>query len=313
MGYDYRYDYEIISAAGDGDLDALRNYLDKGGDPNAEYYIMYGDYVFTALGEAFANKHYGAMDMLLDYGASPDMDYDYYTNVIHAVAFGGDEQALDVLFNHGVKLEQKGQVYTKDAEGRFKLNPLMTAREIAAMQGHDSFAALCDRYAEMPALTEEAAVDKATLLAPNDRGDCMLDHPSVWRQFERVTEELQARDEVLTTAELLPHMERAVACNAFGALLKQLNAAGESLRADALLEADGSPNALLEKLMDKRQVQAVFQADNWRSGSLQELTRLYRALPETAQTQVSNYRSLRTQLGPEIQGAGRSMREGFSR
>lgn len=310
MPYSYYDDYAIVSAAGSGALRELKKLLDRGGDPNAECFIMYGDYVFTALGEAYAGKHYDAMDMLLSYGANPDMDYDYYANVIHAIAHDGDMQALDVLFNYSPDLEKKGRVYFRDAQGRSVLSEPLIARDVAEKRGHTEFVALIDRYTVMPSLHEDAAVDKATLLTKNAHGDCMLDHPSTWRQFERVGAELQAQGEHLTAAEMQPHLHRAVSCHALDKALAALHANGEALRADALLGADGRPNALLEHIITKGQVQELFQVANWQGGDLQELTRLYRALPESAQDLITNYRSLRAQVSPKTQGVGRSVRGG---
>lgn len=309
---DHLYDYQVISAAKEGELDELRSLLKSGGDPNAEYYITHGENLFTALGEAFASQQYAAMDMLLSHGANPDAPYDFTAHIIHAIAWGGDEKALDILWNYEPDLSKQGKLYFSEG-GKRSLHEPMTAREVAEKRGHEGFVAQLERYAAIPAVGDARAVTKEDLLRPNANGDCMLDHPSCWRQVDEVFDSLWYQKAHLTKAELLPHMERAVACGKLQEVLHHLNDHGEALRTDDLLTVDGKRTPLLETVLEKGQADALFKLDNWRDCHVDDVTRLYKALPAKAQESIPNYFSLRTRLSLNemAQGAGRSMRGGM--
>lgn len=141
-----------------------------------------------------------------------------------------------------------------------------------------------------------------------DNGICALDAGATWLRSEQMFEELVQRGEHLTRDTLLKsgkndmsYLERAAHNGVAETAFAHIHEQGEKLGVDDLLDADGAPNSLLQKLMDSKQVMALFQNEAWCGHKSQDLVEFYHKLPEDAQEQVTNFSRLKAQLRQEQQ------------
>lgn len=308
-------DFEVIEAAYHNQLRKLNDLLENGGDPNAEMWFGYEYYTYSAMSEACSKGNHKAMDMLLAHGANPNSEFDYDATVAHAFALSGNAEGMAILLNYEPDINAKGSVWLKEENRSFYKH--MTVRETAEYKGHTHIVEMLDRYAQMPKLEDAATIDKATLLARNENGDCLLDHPSSWRNFAAIAESLHSKNEFLSKDELLQPaadgrtwLEKAVACNAMLPVLEHLAAQGEGLSSNDLVTATDTPTPLLEAICDKFALEQLFTLENWRVSGKSEMERVYHSLSDEQKADVPGYHVLRVQLASIGRGAGRSMQQG---
>lgn len=101
-------------------------------------------------------------------------------------------------------------------------------------------------------------------------------------------------------------MQRALENGAGAAVIQHLQAHGEGLQPQDLVQ-DRKPTALLEAAIKHKAVGALFTEKAWEGQSAEEMSAVYRAMPEQGQQQVANYHSLRVQLNEtaQVQQAGK--------
>lgn len=175
-------------------------------------------------------------------------------------------------------------------------------------------AALLRRYEDMPTLDRESVdFDKAALFAPQAQGLCPLDHPLTWEEWDDVLSTLAQKGEKVTLADLRQKdvsgrswLQRAAECGAIEAVLRGLNAQGESLGSDELME-HGRPNALYHALRDNQQLSPVFSLNNNGVHLTQDdLSALIKPLSrEEREKTVPHFAQLRLQLAKNSNPLGR--------
>lgn len=93
----------------------------------------------------------------------------------------------------------------------------------------------------------------------------------------------------------------------FPEIITQLNANGLYVRADALLNEDGSHSPLLERAFETGNVKALFSKPNWRGASPGELNRIIRTLSPEQKEQMGNLHSLMGALHKSAPSSGFSI------
>lgn len=284
---------DIVLLAGGNDMVALRQALDAKADPNQVKHF----YVVTVSAVVFAlfNKKLVAFDMLLAAGADPNQDF-LTEPLVLKLSREGNVDGLRILLD-----------YEPDLHALIKTIPPKSILDAAKAVGNSEIVALLDQYEAAPKLEEGANITKRMLLYPNKAGLCRLDHPATWKQLPTILEALEARGEHFSKQDLLKlskdgrsFLQRGIECNQMPLLMEHLHAHGESLRSEELLTPARTPTALLEIIMRKQQVGLLFQEANWLGGSMGDVRKIHRALPQEHQDQVYNLHQLTANIGRHV-------------
>ena len=156
-----------------------------------------------------------------------------------------------------------------------------------------------------PTLTPGMLTDK------NAEGYCPLDHPDTWEAFPEIAAALEAKGTPITPELLkttsnfnMDYFEIGVLCEQFPTILHAINAGGDFIRTDDLLEEDGTANGFLKNLISSNQVRHLFTLENWEDAKPTEARSMFKALPEKAQAQVDNFYRLMSELGRQNRASG---------
>jgi tetratricopeptide (TPR) repeat protein len=121
---------EITLAAQRGDVEAVRELLDRGADPDARYPYNFSDpvlYVAAQQGSAEIVR------MLLDHGAYPDNTGGDYQTALHRACYYGNTEAAAVLLDDGADIEARTNegitpLYLTCEKGRIETAKLLLDR-----------------------------------------------------------------------------------------------------------------------------------------------------------------------------------------
>ena len=175
--------------------------------------------------------------------------------------------------------------------------PAIAAKSAGFLQ----LAELIHSYAA-PAISPNAVASKAELFAPDGRGNAFMDHPDSWQNFDRLVVRLHALGEHITKDDLMaensrgvPWIEKAAMHGELDRVMQYLGEIEQPLTLADLVQ-DGAATPLLESVAWHGQAGALFREDDWEDRNPHELTTLYRALPEEAKLDVTNYHALSASL-----------------
>lgn len=278
----------------------MKMLLERGADPlkpNA-----FGKQVIHYLAERDAAP--STLLMMLSYGV--DMDAvagsDSGTPLLYASA-RNQERVADFL------LEAGANSHAQDGDG-------VSAVDGFLGHGNEAMAAKIQRNAVPPKIDIDDDLTREKLLQKNAEGVCPLDAGMLWVKAPRFLEQLEGNGFYLTREDMLAQGKngkqfavRAFEFNGGPALCQHLTENGLSFRAEDLVTPYGEPKALLQAAIDHHQVDALFSVDAWLPHGLDEMQRVYRALPEESRQEVKNYQVLRQRLSslqqPLAAGRGR--------
>lgn len=276
---------------------------------------------------AAANNRLACAARLISHGANPNQRFLNQTAHYHPTLqrYEGITVALgkSSLFSPGTYnfLEMIAMLLDAGADPLLKDQMGDTAETYAeryeANNGPRLAHQVYDRYKRMPMLTRAKLVNltKEEIFRPNIHHRCLADHPSFWHAFPEVARALQRQGETLTKEELLrtnsdgkTWLQRAVECFATAPVLSYLNAQGSGITAQDLLQPDGSPSPLLETAVSRRQLRHMFSEDVWAGKSVQDVQKIWMALPSDAREDVGGLRALLVKLSREqaSRGQGRT-------
>lgn len=173
-------------------------------------------------------------------------------------------------------------------------------------------------YLQSPPEIDITSLTLESLTAQDDNGFTPLDHPLTWRRIGEIATALEANDTPLTQNFLNGRNSRGeswLECGLASApekLIPVLNNRGIQLRAEDLIFQNAKGETVtklpLDAVLASGKVETLFTLDNLRGASQQELSRLYDAVPEAAQTRIGNFTALRQQIraaASSSQGIGR--------
>lgn len=145
---------------------------------------------------------------------------------------------------------------------------------------------------ELQAFTEHmhalpaSAKDADGLFTPDANGFAPLDNPAIWRNPDKVLEAVERSGQELTPDFLdrpTPHgvtfLESALGAARISALLPALNAKGVQLRHTELLQEDGTPTPLFQRIIDRGDGGRLFTLDNWKGAHPSDMRHAADALP----------------------------------
>lgn len=319
---------ELARAIEDIDMDRVRELLDAGDvdldaplDGNGRTYLLMA-------------AEYGSdemLEMVLDAGANPNQPNHYGITPMHLCAQLGISTKLMLLLQAGASLnpqDKGGETPLHKAANCSRadyVSRLLDAGVDSTLQDVDgrtadalmdsapsSQQAIRDNQSPPLADTREAFT-KEDLMTKNDAGLSALDAGATWRRAPVVLEALASEGTHFTRDEMLQAgkggktpMQRALENGAGAAVIQHLQAHGEGLQPQDLVQ-DRKPTALLEAAIKHKAVGALFTEKAWEGQSAEEMSAVYRAMPEQGQQQVANYHSLRVQLNEtaQVQQAGK--------
>lgn len=320
---------ELIRAIENQDDGRVETLLAQGGlDLDASIDGNGGTYLLKAVQDG-TNE---AVGLLLHAGACPNKADTYGASPMHSAARSGVSTKMEALLSAGADLNPqdvsgetplfKAAIYKRDDYVKQLLD---YGANSEALDGEGKTAAdilpesateLRDRIrnnVSPPTCDMRGDLDKASLLARNDKNLCALDAGATWKRPQHMLGQLAAQGQHFTRDEMLtagkdgkPYLQRAIENGAGRKILAHLNAHGEQLQPQDLL-VDGAPSTLLNAAIKHHAVGALFSRDAWHGRSPDQMTAVYRAMPEEGQAQVKNYFSLRTQLNETqvLRDAGR--------
>jgi hypothetical protein len=140
------------------------------------------------------------------------------------------------------------------------------------------------------------------LLATNDRGQCAAENPYTWQNAEALFAEMEQKGETIDEAWLARKTasgESLLLCaltSAAHSVVPALNKRGIQIQGDALLEADGKPNTLLQNMVEQRSCAALFTEQNWQGKRAEAMREVFHALPQNSQHTIRNLFQLSTRL-----------------
>lgn len=167
-----------------------------------------------------------------------------------------------------------------------------------------------DAYlAQMPGLPPAGKDFEEALFRPNKAGFAPLDNPHIWQQPEEVFARLEASEAKLTTefrerktAKGINFVESAAAAMPLEKLLKPLNQKAIQLGQETFLH-EGKPSALLQALIEREDVQPLFNKHNWYGKGMREARTIYDVIPAELQEDIS-INTLAEKIRPK-HGSGR--------
>lgn len=143
--------------------------------------------------------------------------------------------------------------------------------------------------------------------APNKYGKSLLDHPAFWEHLATVNAILKSRgEEPFTKADIFSHVvhghtlfEHAIrtrrhtpSVTVLRGLVEALSHQGERVTLSDVVGDYHCGEAVLDTIVKREAVPALFSIENWRGANTAELSEFYHALPPKAQEQVTNYQTL---------------------
>lgn len=240
-----------------------------------------------------------AMELLLAAGAPVDAETKNGNQALHFAAWVS-RNTVKLLLEAGAPTD------VKDRDGR-------TALGISRISNNSAMESIIRNHLESPTLDNDpnTPLTKATLLAQDDKGRTLLDHPSTWQRWSEVEarlghagEYLELGDLLKTNAEGKSWLARAAECRAFAPVLQSLNAGGESVGRVELVDEHGTATPLMRTLVAKGVIGSVFSTRNWQD-SLNDLQLCYQALPDNGRAQIGNWHGLQTWVSRNVNIAGR--------
>jgi len=270
---------------------------------------------------------YGTDEMvkaLLDAGANPSQGNFYKATPLHLSAQMGVSNKIRLLVKAGADVNAqdvsgetplyKATRYKRSDDVK-RLMDIGADSELKDNEGRAPADALEDNHAQLrdalranqvpPLCNPREGLDAEALLQKNDDGLNALDAGATWIRAEEVLTQLSLSDSHLGRDVLMQPgkenktpMQRAVENGAGEAVLHHLYAHGETLELDDLV-ADRKPTALLNTIIEKKAVGALFEKQAWQGRPVEQMNALYRAMPEAGKEQVKNYFSLHTELTRE--------------
>lgn len=272
---------------------------------------------------------YGTDEMvkaLLDAGANPSQGNFYKATPLHLSAQMGVSGKIRLLVKAGADVDAqdvsgetplyKAARYKRSddvkrlmdigADSTLKDNEGRTAAD-ALEDVHASLREAIRHNAVPPLCNPREALNADMLTRKDDNGLSALDAGATWIRAEEVLAQLEASNSHLTRDVLMQEgkgnktpMQRAVENGAGKAVLQHLYAHGESLEPEDLV-VERKPTPLLNAVINKGAVSALFAKQAWQGRSAEQMNTLYRAMPEKGKEQVKNYFSLHTELTREEQ------------
>lgn len=328
-----RLDARLLRAAEDRSAETVLDLIRQGADVNGRA----RDTGFIPLHAAAAKGNLPVIRLLLECGADPCAADNHGNTPLMYAAHQGRADSISCLLaavpdypldtanregknaltlavippyheNAAIRLLDAGS--DPHAEAWNRSGEVLTPYDTATIHQNGDALHLMNQY-DMNQLPPLADATRANTLGPHS---ILLKHPHGWRHFGFIAEKLAEQGAPITKADLLaPYhgdrtlLARAAECNRLATAVRHLNAHGESLTPEDLLTPGGKPDTLLETCIERQCLHALMTHDNWKTQSPDDLKRVWHALPQDAQAQVRNYRSLYAELcrnQPQI-GRGR--------
>lgn len=133
----------------------------------------------------------------------------------------------------------------------------------------------------------------------NQEGYAPLDSPHTWSQFGAIGNILLEEGMPLTKEDLLSINARgkrwidiAVSARAFGEVANHLRRQGEYFELDELIDREGHRTEFLDHLCANGAAKYIFHSDLLPCCDIQDVKKLYHALPDTVKPEISNYQTL---------------------
>lgn len=268
---------------------------------------------------------------LLEAGADPNKASPFGTTPLHVAAQQGLSKKVYPLLRHGANMNAQdmgGETPLHKAVGYSRRDIALELMQMGAdttvgdnenkppyemkRQAPDNeliTRMIANKVPEV--LSAQSDVSRAMLLERKDNGTCPLDAGVNWLRAGDWLKKLEAKGESLTKEDLLEtgrdgmaFLTRALLNRSGEEVLGHMMHHGSYLKAEDVFDDKGQPNALLEQLTQRGLVAALFEPEGWKGHSADELSATFRALPDEAKQQVGNIHTLRAQLGsPQAQQA----------
>lgn len=299
--------------AAEGQLGLVRRAVEQGADINARH----TDNRMSSLHKAITRRNTDIYTYLLCAGANPNVATIRGFTPMHTVATANNPDIVNLLLDYGAEPNAYSQSGTLDSLGETPLysagqrncrgafvallragaDPLLpvSQNESIAEKIPDTFHDLhmeLEHYIALPRIGAVEDVTKAELLTTDERGFCPLDNPVTWRQWDAISQQLAARGEAFSKAELQqggagqPYLHTAIEARCLPALLPQMNRQGEALEIGDIPQEAANTYTLRH----------IFSRDNLLCAGDDAFERNYRPLTDEQRSQIPALHALRTEI-----------------
>lgn len=333
------WNHQLYLAAKSADIEKMQRVLSHGADIDSRHGDNLTPILHAALNSSgpMLTKRVELCRFVLEQGANPNNTTRRGFASLHVAGGANDAELVDLLLDYGAnpdvfsktgKLEPehhqtplqecvlKNRIDAVKALLKTGSDPLLPdgyGKTLAGALGddyHKHLKEVLEPYEKLPRVDFAGEFSKADLLQTNSDGLCPLDNPVVWRHWQQVEAQLAQRGESFSKDELLQknpddksYLQTAVDARMLGAAIKHLNAQGQGMSVQDLLTGDaGFEQALTQRPVAK----AVFTKANMKHLGNNAVLRNYQHMPEQGKKQLPGIYQLSESLrNPALNDMGR--------
>lgn len=303
--------------AANGDMPQVRRAVEQGAELNARH----SDNRMSSLHKSLIRKNLDVVRYLLAQGADPNVATIRGFTPLHTVSTANEVENAAFLLDYGANPDAYSQAGTLDSLGETPLFSAGQRNSLAVLHQllragadpllpvfhnervrdkiastFDDVQAELEYYENLPRIGEVESVTKAELLTKDAQGNCPLDNPVTWRQWDAISAQLARNGERFTKHELhvvssqgATYLAVAAEARSLDAVVRDLNRHGQALEVREL-------HGMAESLVHAHVPRAVFCESNMVLLGREGYRRNLDALPEAGRALLGNRFALSTAI-----------------